>query len=96
MGLQLILVQALIRLGLIKDFNLTITVRRPLKWLVKGLKERWSWQELNPGPLAYCAMQSSATELQLPPATTPLLCPYVACSSKLLIEDLRSFLLDLI
>ena len=29
-----VLVQGLIRLGLIKDLNLAITVRKPLKWLV--------------------------------------------------------------
>ena len=49
------LVRGLIRLGLIKDLNLAITVRRPLEWLKKGLKERWSCRESNPGPLAYRA-----------------------------------------
>ena len=40
-GTPINLVRGLIRLGLIKDFNLAITVRRPLEWLKKGLKERW-------------------------------------------------------
>ena len=31
----------------IKDLNPAITVRRPLKWLVKGLKEKWNCQESN-------------------------------------------------
>ena len=43
-GTPINLVQGLIKLGLIKDLNLAITVRRPLEWLEKGLKERWSCQ----------------------------------------------------
>ena len=39
-GTPINLVRGLIRLGLIKDLNLAITVRRPLEWLKKGLKER--------------------------------------------------------
>ena len=54
-GTPINLVRGLIKLGLIKDLNLAITVRRPLEWLKKGLKERWSCRELNPGPLAYRA-----------------------------------------
>ena len=42
-GTPINLVRGLIRLGLIKDLNLAITVRRTLEWLKKGLKERWSW-----------------------------------------------------
>ena len=83
-GTPIILVQRPISLGLIKDLcNHAITVRRPLKWR-KSRKERWSYQESNPGPLAYCA-KCSATELQLPPATIPRSCPYVACSNLWLI-----------
>ena len=41
--------------GLLEDLNLAVTVCRPLKWLEKGLKERWSCQESNLGHLAYCA-----------------------------------------
>ena len=54
-GTPINLVGGLIRLGLIKDLNLAITVCRPLKWLKKGLKERVSCRELNPRPLAYHA-----------------------------------------
>ena len=54
-GTPINLVQGLIILGLIKDLNLAITIRRPLEWLKRGLKERWSCRESNPGPLAYHA-----------------------------------------
>ena len=51
-GTPINLVRGLIILGLSKDLNLAITVRRPLEWLKKDLKERWSCQESNPEPLA--------------------------------------------
>ena len=68
-GLQLVLAWGLIRLDLSKDYNLAITVRRPLKWLVMGWKERWSCWESNPGPLAYLAsaLALSYNSLQQPP-----------------------------
>ena len=68
-GTPINLVRGLIRLGLIKDLNLAITVRRPLEWLKKDLKERWSCRESNPGPLAYraSALPPSYNSHQEPP-----------------------------
>ena len=90
-GNPIYLVRRPISLGLIKDLsNHAITVRRPLKWQ-KSRKERWSCRESNPGPLAFRA-KCSATELQLPPATTSQSCPYVACSPSCVICSVISLI----
>ena len=69
-GTPIILFWRPISLGLIKDLcNHAITVWRHLKWQ-RSRNEGWSCRESNPGPSAYRA-KCSATELQLPPATTP-------------------------
>ena len=41
-GLQINLVQGLIRLGLIEELNLAITVHRPLEWLRPSLISPWT------------------------------------------------------
>ena len=68
-GTPINLVRGLIKLGLIKDLYLAITVVDLLEWLKKGLKERWSCRESNLGPLAYraSALPLSYNSHQQPP-----------------------------
>ena len=83
-GTPINLVRRLISSGLIKDPIMPLC----LKTFENGERrkeERWSCQELNPRPLAY-RVNCSATELQLPPATTLHSCSYVASSSESLID----------
>ena len=67
-GTPINLVRGLIRLGLIKDLKLAITVHRSLEWLKKGLERKVELLGIEPRTFGL-PCQCSATELQLPTAT---------------------------
>ena len=81
---SIILVWKPINLGLIKSLWIM-----PLRPKTSEMVKEQEWKVEPPGiePRATgIPCHCSATKLQLPPATTPRSCPYVACSRKLLIE----------
>ena len=66
-------------------FLLTSTVRLKISEMTKGHERKVELPGIEPRAIALMH-QCSTTKLQLPPATIPHSCPYVACSSVLLIE----------
>ena len=79
------LVQRPISPGLIKDAWIK-PLRSKTSEMVKGHERKVELPEIEPSVIVLMR-QCSATKLQLSPGTTPHSCPYVACSSELLIDD---------